>query len=347
MSMRARVAVLLLLLGLAAASARAEPPAPAIVTPELVDAARREGKVTYYTAIDARVAGLLQKAFEAKYPGMTVDALRSGAERNFQRIAQEYASGIHVVDVVDSPNGSHFLDWKSRGMLAPYLPADVARWPAAQRDPDGLYATVRADLLVMAYNTTLVKPEDAPKSFADMLDPKWDNEIVKAHPAYSGSVMTATFALSRMFGWGYFEKLGKQHVLQVQSSTEPPKKLALGERAVMADGNEYNLLLLKDAGNPVEPVYPTEGTPLIVGPAALLKSAPNPNAAKLFLNYLYSAEAQQFMVDVGDLRSFHKQVKEKPGHKPMREIKLMKDDPEAVVNQVEEIKSRYAKYFGT
>src|SRR5581483_6618450 len=114
----------------------------------------------------------------------------------------------------------------------------------------------------------------------------------------------------------------------------------------MADGNEYNLLLLKDAGNPVEPVYPTEGTPLIVGPAALLKSAPNPNAAKLFLNYLYSAEAQQFMVDVGDLRSFHKQVKEKPGHKPMREIKLMKDDPEAVVNQVEEIKSRYAKYFG-
>jgi iron(III) transport system substrate-binding protein len=93
--------------------------------------------------------------------------------------------------------------------------------------------------------------------------------------------MTGTQALSQSpLGWAYFEKLGKQKVMQVQSSTEPPKKLAQGERPVMADGNEYNVFVLKESGVPIEPVYATEGTPIVIGNAALLKNAPNPNAAR-------------------------------------------------------------------
>ena len=75
--------------------------------------------------------------------------------------------------------------------------------------------------------------------------------MVKGHPAYSGTIMTATFETVRELGWGYYEKLSKQRVMQVQSSTDPPKKLSLGERAVMADGNEYGIVLLKEAGQPV------------------------------------------------------------------------------------------------
>ena len=76
-----------------------------------------------------------------------------------------------------------------------------------------------------------MKAEDAPKSFADLLDPKWTGKIVKAHPGYSGTIMTATFQIARDLGWDYFEKLAKQKVMQVQSASDPPKKLALGERA--------------------------------------------------------------------------------------------------------------------
>src|ERR1043166_5490801 len=108
--------------------------------------------------------------------------------------------------------------------------------------------------------------------------------------------MTATFQMVREFGWEYYEKLAKQRVMQVQSSTDPPKKLALGERAVMSDGNEYNGVWLKGAGQPVEPVYPIEGTPTITGPTAIFASAPHPNAARLFQAWLPTRETQQFFI---------------------------------------------------
>jgi iron(III) transport system substrate-binding protein len=321
-------------------------PAAEAVTPALIEAARKEGKVVWYTSIDLSVAEKIAKSFETKYPGIAVRVERSGAERVFQRIGQEYASNVRAVDVANSSDASHFIAWKRDGWLAPYVPEDVAKFfPAEHRDADGMFATARVTLSVIGYNTTLVKAEDAPKSFADLLDPKWKGKMVKSHPGYSGGAMTATYQTSRDLGWGFFEKLAKQGVMQVQSMTDPPKKLSLGERAVMSDGAEYVLVLLKEAAQPVEPVYATEGSPLIVGPNGIFKSAPNPNAARLFQSYSFSPDVQQLIIDVGGLRSVHPQAKEKPGRQPLSEIKLMKDDAAAVEKMSDEIKARYSKIF--
>src|SRR5438445_11613209 len=104
----------------------APPPEP--VTPALIEAAKKEGQVHYYTSTDLPVAEKLAKAFEAKYPGITVHVERTGAERVFQRIGQEYASNIHAVDVVNSSDAAHFIVWTRDGILAPYVPADVAKF---------------------------------------------------------------------------------------------------------------------------------------------------------------------------------------------------------------------------
>jgi iron(III) transport system substrate-binding protein len=264
----------------------------------------------------------------------------------FQRIGQEYASNVHAVDVANSSDASHLLTWKRQGMLLPYVPEDVAKhYKPEHRDADGTYAGFRATLSPMAYNTKLVKAEEAPTSFKDLLDPKWKGKIVKAHPGYSGTILTATFEMVRDIGWDFYENLAKQNIMQVQSATDPPKKLALGERSVMADGTEYNIFLLREAGQPVEAIYPTEGTPFVVGPNGIFKAAPNPNAAKLFQNYCFTPEAQQVVIDAGGLRSLHAQVKEHPGRKPLADIKLMKEDAEGAEQQSEEIKARYQKIF--
>jgi iron(III) transport system substrate-binding protein len=335
-----------LALGAFATPLKAAAPEASAITPALIAAAKKEGKVVWYSSVDLLVSEKIGKAFEAKFPGVAVRVERSGAERVFQRIGQEYASHIHAVDVVNSSDAAHFIVWKRDGLLAPYVPEDVAKHYAAEyKDPDGMFATWRAWLSIIAYNTDLVKAADAPKSFADLLEPKWTGKIVKAHPSYSGTILTATYQMSRDLGWGYFEKLAKQKVLQVQSSTEPPKKLALGERAVMADGNEYNTFLLKEAGRPIEPVNATEGSPFIAGPNGIFKAAPNPNAARLFQSWMFTVEAQELMIELGGLRSLHPLVKEKPGRKPLKEIKMMKDDPAAVERDSAKIKARYTQYF--
>ena len=333
-------------LGVAPFSVRAAAPEPAKITPELIAAATKEGKISWYTSVDLPVAEKVSKAFEARYAGIKVLVQRTGGERVYQRVGQEYTSKVYAVDVVQSSDAAHFIVWKREGWLAPYLPEEVATHYAPEhRDPDGMFATWRMWLCVIAYNTKLVKPEEAPKSYADLLLPRWTGKMVKAHPGYSGTIMTATFQMARDLGWGYFEKLAQQKVMQVQSSADPPKKLSLGEREVMADGNEYNILLQKEKGEPVEVVYPAEGAPLIIGPAAVMKNAPNPNAARLFHNWSLSAEAQQLIVDVGALRSAHALVKEPKGRKPLSEIKTMKDDAAAVEREAESIKARYTSLF--
>jgi iron(III) transport system substrate-binding protein len=339
-SIHRKCAVVVVLFGLAAPVAAQE------TTPAMVAAAEKEGKVVWYTAVDVKVAEAVAKAFRDAYPKIAIDVERSGSERVFQRINQEYQSDIKNVDVVNSSDASHFIVWKQQKWLAPHTPPDVKRFPAQYKDPEGYYAAWRATLNVMAYNTNLVPEKDAPTGYVDLLDAKWKGKLVKAHPSYSGTSLTGTYALTKALGWDYFEKLSKQGVQQLQSTTAPPKSIASGERAVMVDGNEYNMFIEIDAKSPVKIVYAKEGTPFVVSPTALFAGAPHPNAARVLQNFLYTAPVQQMLVNVGGARSVHPDVKEPAGRTPLAEIKLLPDDPVGMLPQIADIKKRYTALFG-
>ena len=342
-----RTLVLALIAGVGAGVAQAQAPLYKI-TPELEAAARKEGKLVVYTSIDVKVAQDIAKAFERRYPEIKVQVERNGAERQFAKIGQEYSSKIFNVDTVNSSDAAHFIYWKREGWLAAALPEDVKQfYPAGSYDPEGFYAPFRAGLSVIAYNTQMIQAADAPKGFRDLLDAKWKGKLVKAHPGYSGTILTSTFQTSRELGWEYFEKLAAQQVMQVQSSTDPPRKVTAGERPVMVDGNEYNVFLEQERGAPIAIVYPIEGTPLVIGPSGIMKNAPNPNAARLYHAWSFSLEAQQLAVTNGGIRSFHPDAKEPASRRPFKDIKVMKDDPVEVERQVEEIKRRYTRFFKT
>jgi len=328
------------------ALAMAGPAAAQETTPAMAAAAVKEGKVVWYTSVDVKVAEAIAKAFRAEYPGIDIDVERSGSERVFQRINQEYGSGIKNVDVVNSSDASHFIFWKQQKWLAAHVPPDVKRFPAQFKDPDGYYAVWRATLSVMGYNTNLVDAKDAPSGYMDLLDPKWKGKLVKSHPGYSGTSLTGTYAITKLLGWDYLEKLAKQGVQQLQSTTATPKSIASGERAVMVDGNEYNMFIEIDAKSPVKIIYPKEGTPFVTSPTAIFAEAPHPNAARVFQNFLYTAKTQQLAVDAGGTRSVHPDVKDPPGRTPLTQIKMLPDDPVAMLPQVAEIKKRYTAIFG-
>ena len=169
--------------------------------------------------------------------------------------------------------------------------------------------------------------------------------MVKAHPAYSGTIMNATFQIARDLGWDYLEKLSKQSIMQVQSATDTPKRIVLGERAIMIDGAGYLVIRDKEAGKPVDIIYPEEGTPLATSPSVLMKAAPSPNAGRLFQNWMHSREGQQLLIDFARQYSPHSQAVEKPGVRKLSDIKLMKEDPQGVHDQADAIKKKYAEIF--
>src|SRR5258705_5723985 len=109
-----------------ASPARAEAPPTEPITPQLIDAAKKEARVVLYSAMDLPVGEKLGKAFEAQYPGIQVQIERSGSKRLFQRIDQEFASNIRAADVVNPSDASHFIALKQNGWLAPYVTEDIA-----------------------------------------------------------------------------------------------------------------------------------------------------------------------------------------------------------------------------
>lgn len=309
-------------------------------------AAEKEGKVVWYTSVDVKVAEAIANEFQQAHPKIQVEVERSGSERVYQRVNQEHQSGIKHADLVNTSDSTHFITWKKQGMLAKYVPAGVEKVSKDYRDPEGYYATWRATLCVMGYNTNVVPPDQVPKGYEDLLQPKWKGKLTKAHPSYSGTSLTGTYAIEKKLGWGYFEKLARQDVQQLQSTTATPKSIASGERAVMVDGNEYNMFIEINKKSPVKIIYPVEGTPFVSSPVAVFKDAPHPHAARAFADYLFSVKVQQYLVDKGGLRSVVPGVKDPAGRTPLSEIKVIPDDPEGMLPHVEEIKKKYAALFG-
>jgi iron(III) transport system substrate-binding protein len=332
-----RVVVLLTALALAGAAHAQDP---------RLEAARKEGKVVWYTSLALPSAEKVAKLFETAYPGVKVEVHRTGSERILSRVMQELQAGIKNVDVVHTSDAGHFVLLKNKNLLMKYTPAGVDGFPAGFKDKDGYYYGLRATVNVIAYNTKAVSAAEALKTWKDLLDPRWKGKMVTAHPGYSGVIATHVLALVNQYGWDYFRQLAQNRLMLVQSAVDPAGVVASGERPVAVDGGEYTFYQTKKKGNPVELVYPKEGVPLVVSPTAIMGFAAHPNAAKLFTDFGFSREIQQVMADSEGLYTGHPEVKY-PADKPkLSDLKLLSVDPEELEKRNEEIKKRFVEFFG-
>jgi iron(III) transport system substrate-binding protein len=236
---------------------------PASAQDARVEAAKKEGKVVWYTSLALPSAEKVAKLFEAAYPGIKVEVHRTGSQRILQRVMQELQANIKLVDVIHTSDAGHFVLLKEKKLLMKYTPAGVDAFPAGFKDKDGYYYGLRATVNVIAYNTKLVPAAEAPKTWKDLLDPKWKGKLVTAHPGYSGVIATHVLALVHLHGWDYFKQLAQNKLMLVQSAVDPAGVVASGERLVAVDGGDY-YYQMKKKGNPIETVYPKEGVPLVV-----------------------------------------------------------------------------------
>ncbi len=334
-SLMIRLAVLGLAIG---------PWASPVAAQTVLELAKKEGKVVWYSSLGLSLAQKVCDAFNKKGLGVTCELNRDGSERIFQKVMQEASANLWIADVVHTSDISHFLDFKAKGMLARYAPAGSDRFRPEFKDRDGFYAVLRGTPYVIAFNTQKVAKADAPKRWKDLLDPRWKGKLVHAHPGYSGVVVTGMTGLLGAFGWDYYATLARNNPLVVQSAEDPPMKVSGGEAWVGVAG-EYNFYRAAKKGNPIEIVFPEEGVPFVSSANAVMARAPHPNAARVFTDFLFGKEGQQILVDDG-LYVPNEEVSYAKDKRPLKEIKLLPAEPEEVLKRNEEIKTRFRELFG-
>lgn len=312
----------------------------------MIEAAKKEGKVIWYTSLAIPSSTAFAHFFMKKYPGIEVEVHRTGSQRVLQRVMQEATAGIKNVDVIHTSDAGHFVLLKEKGLVMKYVPKSSEPFPAGFKDSGGFFYGLRATLSVIAYNPKIVTDKEAPKTWKDLLNAKWRGKEVTAHPGYSGIIMTHVLALVKQYGWEYFQELAKNKVHITQSANDPAGVVASGERPIGVNGAEYFYYKTLKQGNPIKLVYPKEGVPLVVSPTAIAAAAPHPNASKLFTEFILTKESQQMLADKEGLYTGHPEVTY-PKDKPMlKDLKLLTVDADELEKRNAEIKKKFTEFFG-
>lgn len=314
----------------------------------LVEAARKEGTLTWYTAhTDGETAEITGRAFTKMYPGVNIQVIRTTAQVAYERLLQDIKNNVAQCDVFSSTDPGHDEALKARKLFMAYKPLNSeAILPAFKGvDPDGFYYPTSAGLVLITYNTKKVKAEDAPKNWPDLLAPKWRRQVSVGHPAFSGYVGTWALAMRKLYGWEYFEQLSKGQPQIGRSVNDTVTMLNAGERSVAA-GPSGTTLMSADKGNPLGLIYPTDGAVLLVSPSAIMANAPHPNAAKLFMEFLLSEEHAKISVQTRN-ESLRGEVAPLTGAKPFTEAKIIRLSVAEIQKGIPEVIEQWRDTFGS
>lgn len=316
---------------------------------DLYDAARREGEITWYSGqLSAESSEAIGNAFVARYPGVRVNVVRSTSQVAFQRLSQDRRAGIAQCDVLSSTDYSHSAFLKRQGALMEYRPRNaegLLEFVRKAGDPDGFFHVFYVGVHPIARHKGQVSEAEAPRSWRDLLDPKWRNKLAVGHPGYSGSIGAWAVMMRKLYGWDYFKGLERNKPQIGRSSIDPVTTLNAGERAIGVAVPSPTTLLSISRGNPLELIYPSEGTVVIPSPSSIQKNAPHPNAAKLFMEYATGPE--YFRVTRRNfVESLRADVPQPDGSAPLDSLRLLIPTPEEIEQGVPEVKEQWRDTFG-
>ena len=310
--------------------------------------ARKEATLTWYVAqMSGEAAEDMGRVFTKRYPGISVAVIRTTGQVAYQRILQELKNNSPQCDVFSTTDISHMPALKARNALAQYAPLSVGELapPFVGLGEEGFYTPTTASLQIMIYHTQKVKPEDVPKNWTDLADPKWKNRVALAHPAFSGYFGQMVLALRKLYGWEFMERLAKQNPRIGRSGNDPLAMVNAGE-SLVGTGPVSTSVQNIEKGNPIGFVYPTDGTLLCYGPSAVMAAAPHPNAARLFLEWLLSSDYAAACAK-WHLEPVRSDAPPMVGTKRLSEIKLISLTPAEIAKGVPEVIEAWRDTFGS
>jgi ABC-type Fe3+ transport system substrate-binding protein len=268
------------------------------VDPALVDAAKKEGAVVWYSGmIVNQIVRPMVDAFEAKYPGIKVQASRASGNDNALKIMNEARARRPLADMVDSTTALAPL--LEAGLVAQFRPAEAARYPADAKDPAGYWTSPNIYYYTAAYNTNLVSAAEAPKTYDDLLDPKWKGKMAWTYdltgggpPGFLYNILTIK---GQEKGMEYLRAFAKQEPVVIPAAQRVVLDKAIsGEYPIALMTLSYHSVISAAKGAPIQWL---KMPPMIMAPntISVLKNAPHPNAARLLIEFILSRDGQQIM----------------------------------------------------
>jgi iron(III) transport system substrate-binding protein len=263
-----------------------------------IDAAKAEGQVSLYTSAPIGAAQKVAAAFEQRY-GIKVELFRSGGSEVLRRFMMERAAGHAAADVLVTSDPAAAIDLAAKGMFVPFRPAGFDQIPATLNDPEGNYVAQRVSLIAIYGRTDLIAAADMPKTWDDLLLPKFKGKLVLTDPSFTSLQVGVVAMMSKARGWDYYERLNKNDVLIVPGNEQAVNLVKTGERPIAAGADSQYANEARLAGHPIQTFFPTDGTFAIPAVTAVVKGAPHPNAARLLAEYQLSLEAERLWPPAG------------------------------------------------
>jgi iron(III) transport system substrate-binding protein len=307
--------------------------------PSLVEAAKKEGKLTWYTSMAIDTSKPLLDAFSSEYPFIKAELARLGEEQLLNRVLTEARAGRVLFDVISS-SGIQLLAQKN--FLAPYASAEAQAFPQEIKDAGHRWTAVYNNNLVVMYNTRMVAERDAPRDYPDLLDPKWKGKMLMDATDYDW-YGTLAAAWGREKGQQYMTRLAQQGPMWRRGHGLVAQLVAAGE-VPLGWAYSFRVERMKRESAPVD--WVTTFNPIVttISGIGLAAKASSPNAAKLFIDFVLSKKAQEM---IREMRRIPSRSDVKPAAPKMDQTKLkLKLVPAEVSANSDRYAEEFRKIFG-
>lgn len=291
------------------------------VSQSVIEGAKKEGKFVWYTSMPTDPAVAYLDAFHKKYPFLDISEFwRSTSFKCYSRLNIEIAAGKYICDAAHVALVPAYMDWKEKGWLMKYDSPAYDGYPKEIMDR-GYWGPMRTFAMPIVYNTTTIPPDEVPRRWSDLTDSKWKGQIGFGG-SDSGSQWQQYYALNKILGASLWEQIAKNKKGIYPGMGAMMTALLRGEIKIAMDSYGYGVYRYRELeGAPIEGVWPEEGVPIRIAPLAIMKSAPHPNAAKLFLDWALSKEGQTKMVELVGAYSGRSDVPSPKGNPLLTEFK--------------------------
>ena len=306
----------------------------------------RTGTVRIYVSLATSAMTRLVAEVGKHFPNLKIDFVRAGSVETVKRFVAERQAGRIGADLIHGADPGGFEYFAQRG----WLDTRLAALPLAQDYRDGFvdrsagWVALRATGIALMYNTRLVAKDALPKTWKELTEPKWKGRIAISDPTRAGSSFSHLYAMWKMYGADYLDKLAKNDVFVAGDGSATRAAIAAGERDV-APVSEYDAFEFAREGKPVGVAWMDDGTIMVPAPLAVVKGSPNSENALALAQYMLSREGQELITGIILSWSPRKDVKA-PGGKPeLDAIKLVSFDWEKAASEKGQLLDLYFKYF--